>query len=120
MSKIRMSEKNFGDFGERIAEKYLTQRSHVVIKKNYRTRYGEVDLICTKDDVTIFVEVKTRRSGLFGYPEDAISKKKMRRLVVTATHYMVNRYGPWQIDVLAIMMSRDGRVDIRHFPNCIY
>lgn len=109
--------KQLGSFGEGIASQYLAEKGYKIIDKNYYTRHGEIDLICEKNGRIIFVEVKTRTSTTFGFPETAITKKKLRSLIFTAQRYMLNKKQPWQIDVLAITLT-ETEADIVHFPNC--
>ena len=108
-----------GRFGEQIAKQYLTEKGYIIIDQNYYTRYGEIDLICQKNNITIFVEVKTRTNMAYGYPEDAISKKKKRSLLACAKKYMFYKKGlSWQIDVVAITLE-DNKAKILHLENCV-
>ncbi len=58
----------------------LGERGFDVVARNIRTRYGEIDLIAQKEGATVFVEVKTRTSRRFGYPEEAVGRKKQLHL----------------------------------------
>ncbi|MDP2909847.1 MAG: YraN family protein, partial [bacterium] len=75
--------KNLGDLGERLAGEFLERKGYEIVERNYRTKWSEIDLICKDKGDLVFVEVKTRIDGIFGTPEDAINKDKMRRLVIT-------------------------------------
>lgn len=110
--------KSLGNFGEQIAVQYLQEQGYKILETNFYTRYGEIDLICQKNNVIIFVEVKTRTSTDFGFPEEAVSRSKIRSLIRTATRYMINKNQPWQIDVLSILL-KEGDAEIKHFENCI-
>ena len=67
MSK-RMSTQNTGNIGEGLAARYLEQHGYDIVRKNYRYGHGEIDLIVQKENVLIFVEVKTKKHGNFGDP----------------------------------------------------
>jgi putative endonuclease len=72
-----------GELGEKIAEEHLEHRGYSIVARNYRTRYGELDLIVADDRSLVFCEVKTRVAGSRGGPDgplDAIGAKKRDRL----------------------------------------
>jgi putative endonuclease len=83
-----------GQLGERIAEGHLERRGYRVIERNYRTRYGEIDLIAVDARAIVFCEVKTRlvggRSGPAG-PLDAIGPDKRRRVRMMASQWLAAR-----------------------------
>ena len=61
-----MERKELGDFGEALAGQILEQKGYVILDRNFRTRYGEVDLVAEDGEVLVFVEVKARRSLNYG------------------------------------------------------
>ena len=80
-----------GEIGERIAERHLERRGYRVLARNYRTRYGEIDLIAIDRDAIVFCEVKTRaRAGRSGpaTPFDAIGPSKRRRVRMMAAQWL--------------------------------
>jgi putative endonuclease len=83
-----------GQIGERIAERHLERRGYRVIARNYRTRYGEIDLIAVDQGAIVFCEVKTRagtgRSGPAA-PFDAIGPSKRRRVRMMAAQWLAAR-----------------------------
>jgi putative endonuclease len=127
------SRQLLGRWGERLAGEYLSERGYLILASNVRTPYGEIDLIACQpgedvadqDDqpVTVFVEVKTRSSTAYGYPEEAVTAKKQAHLLGAAQHYLMEHpelSGAWRIDVIAIERSRGGRpANIQHFENAI-
>lgn len=109
-----VSKQQLGSAGERKARRYLESRGYEFLVANHRTRFGEVDLVMRRNGVLVFVEVKTRRGHRQGYPEEAVTPRKLARIIRTAQAYRrLHRHsGPWQVDVVAV--DRDG---IRHVPN---
>lgn len=102
-----------GTRGEEIAAAFLAPQGYEVIERNYHCRYGEIDLICTHGGVTVFCEVKLRRSTAFGTPEEAITPRKLEKLVLSAQTYLAERDrgdADWRIDVVAIELDRRGAV----------
>ena len=73
-----------GKEGEDKAVKYLSEHGFEIIDRNYRTKYGEIDIVAVKDNTLCCVEVKTRTSTKYGYPHEAISPSKLRRMELTA------------------------------------
>ena len=83
-----------GELGERIAERHLERRGYRIVERNYRTRYGEIDLIAVDRRAIVFCEVKTRAStGRAGpaTPLDAIGPAKRRRVRMMAIQWLAER-----------------------------
>jgi len=100
------SRQQFGFSGERLAEKFLVERGYTVVARNFRTREGEIDLICRDHGVLVFVEVKTRRSARFGAPEEAVTYKKLQRLRSAGFAFLVEHpCRSFRFDVIAIDAS---------------
>lgn len=117
------SNKSLGSWGEAIAAEYLNTRGHVILERNYRTQYGEIDLITMDENTVVFVEVKTRTSQKFGHPEEAISNLKKAHLLASAQAYLQANFDldrDWRIDVIAIeQLEKKGSPVITHFENII-
>ena len=100
------SRQQFGFSGERLAEKYLIEHGFAVVTRNFRTREGEIDLICRDRGVLVFVEVKTRRSNRFGAPEEAVTFRKLQRLRAAAFAFLGEHPAHrFRFDVIAIDAS---------------
>ena len=116
-------KRQFGDWGERVAEYFLHRKGYSVIAKNFNTRYGEIDLVSKKGDRFIFIEVKTRANRKYGIPEEAVTSLKQRRLVRAAEIFISANHlenVDWQIDVLAIEGSpNDENIKVRHLKNAV-
>ncbi len=116
---IAKMNKELGAWGEKLAAEYLKEKGYKVLKQNFRTRYGELDLICEKGDTIVFVEVKTRRSTYFGSPEEAVTPRKMGNIKKTAILYLKTSprfYPEISFDVISILLE-DGRSKISHIKN---
>lgn len=83
-----MTESLNGAAAERIAATYLQQQGLVLIARNYRCRFGEIDLIMTEGDTLVFVEVRMRASDAFGGAAASITATKQARLLIAARHYL--------------------------------
>jgi len=69
-----------GNKGEEIACKYLEKKSYKIEERNFRTRFGEIDIVCWDGQILVFVEVKTKIGHDFGEPEDMVSKSKLSQV----------------------------------------
>ena len=76
-----------GFFGENLAASFLRKKGFKILERNFKARYGELDIIALEGDTLVFIEVKTRIGNHFGAPEEAITPWKLRELVKTAQFY---------------------------------
>lgn len=80
-----------GILGEKIASQFLKKRRYRIIERNWRAkRWGEIDIIATKDDTLVFVEVKTRAGEGYGEPQEAITPYKIRSLKRAGYNYKLS------------------------------
>lgn len=102
-----------GSKGEAMAARYLLTQQYDILHQNWRHGRLEVDIIAEKAGILHFVEVKTRRSGQFGLPEDSVDKKKMRNLVNAAEEYLFQnpQWKRIQFDILAISLGKGEAVE---------
>ncbi|MCI4626784.1 MAG: YraN family protein [Candidatus Magnetoovum sp. WYHC-5] len=77
-----------GKYGEKLAKKYLIGLGYEIIKENYRAPVGEIDIIARERGQIVFVEVKTRRSNLYGLPFEAVDNRKKQKILKTALYYL--------------------------------
>ncbi len=112
----KKSSKEIGNVGENIAVKYLEGLGYVLIDRNWRSgRFGsgEIDIIMTKGVVIVFVEVKYRRQGCFGFASQSIDERKKSRLYDTANEYLVTKGYNLNIDCLFSAVLIDDYNDSR-------
>ena len=82
-------KKALGRAGERAAVKYLKKSGYKILKRNYRTAYGEADIDALDKDTVVFCEVKTRGSTQFGTPAEAVERHKRERYVNIARDFLM-------------------------------
>ena len=104
-----------GKEGERIAKEFLKKKGYSILQENYRTPFGEIDIIAREKDVLVFVEVKTRADFTFGSPFEAVNHRKKEKIKKVALSYMkrLKKECPARFDVLSINVE-DGREKIEH------
>ncbi len=78
----------FGKESESVAVRYLKKNGYKILEQNYRNKLGEIDIIAKDKNTLVFVEVKARKSGLFGNPKWAITPKKQRKISMVALYYL--------------------------------
>src|SRR5574342_1314203 len=113
MSTTR-ARKNLGDSGERIAALFLEERGYKILKRNFRTRGGEIDLIAEDSDGLAFIEVRARRGGGMNVPEESLMPRKRARLVAMAQEFLSQHdewaEKAWRIDFVAVELKQDRSV----------
>jgi len=84
----RSDNREKGTKGEDLATACLKKEGYRIIERNYRCRYGEIDIIAMDKKDVVFVEVKGRESDTFGSPEEAIGPAKQKKISMVALHYL--------------------------------
>jgi putative endonuclease len=79
---------SFGRRSEEAAAEFLVGRGYRILERNFRTRLGEIDMVASDGDTLVFIEVKARRTVLFGGSHNAVDRRKMRRLSKLARQYL--------------------------------
>ena len=109
-----MAHHNYtGLLGEKMAIEYLLKKGFSILHQNWRHSHWEVDVIASLNNTLHFIEVKTRRTQKFGYPEDDVSKKKIENLINASEEYQFI-YPQWkliQFDVLSITIQKNKPVE---------
>jgi putative endonuclease len=117
-----------GSWGEEQAARYLERLGYIILERNYRSPAGEVDLVAAHIDrgesYLVFVEVKTRTTSRYGYPESAVTRRKWEHLLGAAAHYLDSHPlldGNWRVDVIAVLKNPvTGPPQITHFENVVF
>lgn len=104
-------KKRLGAYGENLAGAFLIRRGYQIIDKNFRTNFGEIDLIAFKGDELLFVEVKTRTASNFGYPELAVDWRKIKHLIKAAKIYLSlkNYDNFWRLDIISVEIDKQNK-----------
>jgi putative endonuclease len=113
---------SLGRWGEDAAAGYLQASGYAILGRNLRLGRDEIDLVARKEDLLIFVEVKTRTSSSFAYPEDSVTMHKRERMLAAAERYL-DEYPEspesWQFDVIAVEGGPGQNTRLTHFENVI-
>ncbi len=127
-----MDAKKLGDFGEKVALKYLKDKGYQILGRNYFSKSvsgpkrGEVDLVAKKGNTISFVEVKTlnsKNTNSFS-PEEKVDFQKQRKILKIAENWLMENKipldKPWQVDVISVKIDLNSKkAKISHFPNAV-
>ena len=105
-----MNRSETGRRGERLALEHLRRQGYRILETNYRSRLGELDIICRDGAAVVFVEVKARTSDTFGSPAEAVHGQKQARLRRLAQQYLLGHeqdQSEVRFDVLAVRLDSD-------------
>jgi putative endonuclease len=111
-------KRELGKQGEELAERFLRARHYVVVERNYRCSYGEIDLVMQDGETLVFVEVRSHTGSTFGDPLESITLRKQRQIAKAASHYVLrhkieNR--PLRFDVIGVQWD-NGASRVTHVP----
>lgn len=110
-----------GTEGENLAADFLSHKGYTIKQRNYRYKHSEIDLIAEREGWLVFVEVKTRSSLTFGYPEEFVDDKKAQKILEGAEHYLYesNWQGNVRYDIISITLT-SGKPKVEHFEDAFY
>jgi putative endonuclease len=102
------SRQQLGAEGESLACAELERLGYAIVERNYRTRFGEIDIVAREADTVVFVEVKTKTDGSFGDPVDEVTPQKQQQIISMGEWY--STYGcppdtPCRFDVVTVDLS---------------
>lgn len=106
-----MGNRELGLAGEEAASAFLKRRGYRILRRNFRSPFGEVDIIASKGGSLVFCEVKARSGGEMESALEAVDRKRQRRLARAASYYLAMEGGakkPCRFDVIALLRSGEG------------
>ncbi len=119
---MKTRRQKLGSWGEEVAATRLQERGYTILARNFHTPHGEIDIVAGKEEAIIFVEVKTRSSNRFAFPENAVNRRK-QMLMLSAAECWFEQHPEspesWQFDVIAVTGKPSGEMEIEHFENVL-
>ena len=97
-----------------LAKEYLIKNKYNILETNFRTRIGEIDIIAKKNDIIVFVEVKSRKSLKFGMPYEAVDHRKMQKIIKVAQNYIVYRSRgdtQYRFDIVEVFLNEKNKIN---------
>ena len=102
-----MNKRTLGTQKEEMAAEFLAKQGIKILEKNFACKMGEIDLICLDKGCLVFVEVKYRKNTSYGYPQEAVTKNKRRKIILVSGYYrMLKHYGDnttMRFDVISVL-----------------
>ena len=83
--------KDIGSFGEALARDYLISKGYKILNMNFRNKFGEIDIICKKNNLLIFCEIKSSYSNSFGSPIESITCYKQKQIIKLSELYLISK-----------------------------
>ncbi len=121
-----LNSKQLGNKGEDLASEYLQNLGYKILDRNYKTLFGEIDIIAKKGKTIAIVEVKTRISSNKEqnfFPEDNITIEKQKKLLKLGSFFISQskEYSDyaWEIDVVAVEINQENQANIRFLKQAI-
>jgi putative endonuclease len=117
---MKVFNRETGRLGEDVAVRYLEKLGFAVIVRNYSTKFGEIDLICDDNGITVFVEVKAKKSKMFGTPEEMFTRGKYHKVKRMGQLYLHGKEVLCRIDMVAVELPDGQEPEVRYYKNVIY
>lgn len=112
-----------GKKGELLAKKYLSENGYKILAENWRYKKAEIDVICKKDNILVFIEVKTKSYDFYGKPEESVASAQEARIMDAAQRYMEEIGYDWEIrfDIISIILDKSLNASkIDHFEDAFF
>lgn len=115
-----MNNKILGSQGEQAAADYLVHQGYRIFARNFRVPVGEIDIVAAKQELVVFVEVKTRRGLRCGTPAQSVTYHKQQKIIQTARWFLRQRHLEdrclCRFDVVEVYALPEGKWQINHIP----
>ena len=114
--------REIGKIGEFYAKKFLLNKNYKFLRSNYYSRFGEIDLIFLDNQELVFVEVKARKSDLFGDGLESITFSKKSKIIKTSLYFLNSaskkKFRSWRIDLISVKLDHRNKLSsITHLKN---
>lgn len=109
-----------GKWGEQLVAEYYAAQGYSLLQRNYTCRFGEIDIICTRDNIVVFAEVKTRSGNAIAQAKEWVTPQKQAKIIQTALQYISQNYQqePYmRFDVVEVYWKNQQAPCIQLFEN---
>ena len=117
-----MTKQEIGLLGEEAAVNLLISKGYNILERNFRAGHLEVDIIATKDNFLVFVEVKTRDENFLRSPESEVNRRKQSNIINAARYYIAkyNRKEEARLDVITVLHKGSSVTGITHYERAYF
>jgi putative endonuclease len=115
---MKKNNKLTGNRGEELAVDFLRKKGFLIVERNFRTRFGEIDIVGYDGKTLVFVEVKTKIGHDFGEPEEMVGKSKIGKVKRMGEVYLQDKGMDvgCRVDVVAIVLKETGEIErLEHY-----
>ena len=119
-SRARSASGSLGAEAERLTARFLRKQGYRIIRRNYRTRLGELDIVARDGEEVVFVEVRSRTRGTWEMPERSVTAAKQRRNCRAAMAFCTRNSlqpRPMRLDVVAVILEPGAEPEFRHYKD---
>ncbi len=105
-----MNKQQTGKLAENLSCQFLKTKGYNIIERNFRSRYGEIDVVARKNNILIFIEIRSKSGSAFGSPEESFTAGKKQRFISTIMSYLNshdNLPPDWRVDFVAVDIDQD-------------
>lgn len=115
---MKTEKQQTGRHGEELAAQYLISKGYNILEKNWQIGHLEVDLIASNDEMLVIVEVKTRKSNVFGEPEEFVTIQKQRNLIRAASSFIAKTGITKEVrfDIVSVIVA-EGIESVKHIED---
>lgn len=122
-TKIKAENKTKGDLGEQFVERYLDKNGYRILSRNFKSNYGEIDIIFEDKNEIVFGEIKTRNGIKYGYPAESVTNFKRKHIFNTSKYYLyINKLFNSNIryDVIEVYLQNNKPPIINHIKSVFW
>lgn len=108
-----------GKKAEDLAAEYLVKNGYKILVRNFRFQKSEIDIIAEKENLIVVIEVKARSTDFFILPQEAVTKGKIKSIVLAANHFMeeFNKNQEVRFDIISVLPDTNGNLVIEHIKD---
>lgn len=115
-----MAEHNdFGNLAENLAADFLKQKNYKILIRNFRYQRAEVDIIAEFEDLIVVIEVKARSYNALIEPQEAVTKKKIKAILLCSDFFMKENQIDKEVrfDIITVVPNESGKLEINHIED---
>ena len=115
-----MAEHNdFGNLAENLAADFLVQKNYKILIRNFRYQRTEVDIIAEFEDLVVVIEVKARSYSALIEPQEAVTKKKIKAILLCSNFFMKENQIDKEVrfDIITVVPNESGKLEINHIED---
>lgn len=110
MNNIKNNKRKLGETVETAVCSYLNSHGYIILEKNFRCHFGEIDIIAKDNNYIVFIEVKYRKNAALGYPSEAVDFRKQQKIIRSSMYYIhqnrISINSNFRYDVISVLGNK--------------